>query len=475
MIPTITRDKLLKFIILAGLCIAILSAIESRVEWLASLCNFWGRGCSETEHITFLKLSISFWGIGYYLVLALLFFYVRNWVFYLVMGGAGFEMILISMMIEMKLVCVYCFLNLIVVVLLVICSFKKERIWQALALTFFIFMVSDHLLSARSAKAVGRQPKPVENSIVATIGDHQIRARELDVALSSQIYKLEYQIYDLKKRRLDYLINTRLIEMDAKAKGLSPDVVTFQVLSQGLDVTDADVDQYYQENKDNISMGSMTLDQLKDRIKNYLKEKKTTEKIEAYTKPLKEKYNVSVFLSPPDLPMTSVSEGSSPALGPADAAVTVVEYSDYECPSCRKNHEIIKKIREKFQGKIRWVFKDFPLDRHKDSKYMAEAARCAGEQGRFWEFQDLMYTTDSNPDLALMKQDAQSLNLNVNQFSECLESGRNLAVIDKDKQDAKESGVSSTPTFIINGRLRPGYITFETFSDLIQHDLDKGL
>jgi protein-disulfide isomerase len=135
----------------------------------------------------------------------------------------------------------------------------------------------------------------------------------------------------------------------------------------------------------------------------------------------------------------------------------------------------VKKIRDKFHGKIRWIFKDFPLDRHKHARYLAQAARCAADQDRFWDFQDLMYGLDKDPDPNLMKQEAESLGLDSVRFSDCLESGKKLSFVEKDKQEGKEAGVSSTPTFVINGRLRPGYITFEMFSDLIQGELEKGL
>ncbi len=85
-------------------------------------------------------------------------------------------------------------------------------------------------------------------------------------------------------------------------------------------------------------------------------------------------------------------------MGPADALVVVVEFSDYLCPGCRKGYEITKTIRDKYRDRIRWVFKDFPLDRHEGADKMAEAAHCANDQGKFWQYQDLLFSSENTPD-----------------------------------------------------------------------------
>jgi protein-disulfide isomerase len=204
-----------------------------------------------------------------------------------------------------------------------------------------------------------------------------------------------------------------------------------------------------------------------------LRDKKIREKIDRYTQPLKDRYGVRIYLEPPALPMTSVKEGGSPTLGPVDAPVTVFEYSDYQCPSCRKAHEVSIQIRERFKGRIRWVFKDYPLERHRESRLMAQAARCAGEQERFWEYQDLLYTGSSRPDSETLVGFARQLELDEAAFSQCLDDGKYQAIIEKEKAAARDSGVSSTPTFIINGRLSPGYMSFDRMAALIEQELEK--
>lgn len=466
------QDVFLRILFTAGLVFAVLSALESRVDWIASFCSFWGSGCRETGEISVFNLSVALWGVIYYLLLIAASFFAPRYLFYLVMAGAGVELSLVSLMIEMKWACLLCMVNLLVVVLSVFVLFDSRRIWQVLALTALCFVVSDHLLvhdfkPRRPGKS--RAPAP---SVLAQVGDEVIREFEVNEPLSSRIYKLERQIYELRKERLDYLIKARLIELEAREKGLSPEVHTYRVFNGDTHVSDAEIEQYIQQVPGLLENWKGSPQDMRNSVREYLSDLKTKQQIDQYTGPLREKYGVQVYLDPPALPLTSAKEGSSPALGPVDAPVTIFEYSDYQCPSCRKAHEVSVLIRDRFKGKIRWVFKDYPLGRHPESRLMAQAARCAGEQERFWDYQHLLYTGSKTPDLEQLKQYARQLGLDMERFSGSLESGKYLAIIENEKQAAREAGVSSTPTFIINGRLSPGYMSVERMAGLIEQELD---
>ncbi len=468
-----TRERLIWILIVAGFCASALASVENRVDWIASMCSMLGAGCRETEHVTLLKVPVAFWGILYYLILAVVAFFSRRSLFIAVMAGAGFEMTLISAMAEMKLVCFFCLVNLGVMTFLILFTFDQPRIWQALALTFLCFLVSDHLLLTRKIKNGPPATKAPEPSVVATVGGTTISKRDLEGPLSTRIYKLNSQIYMMKKERLDYLVNARLIELDAHEKGLSPEIMTYKVMVEGIEVSDEEVEVYYRAKADEFSGWRGTPEELKKRIREYLMDRKTAERVDAYTQPLREKYPVSVFLTAPPLPVTSVSEGDSPALGPADAPVTVVEYSDYQCPACRKAHDVVEKIREEYTGRVRWIYKNYPLERHRESRFMAQAAHCADEQGKFWEFQDMLFRSGKKSDAAAMKKFGGLLGLDARAFDECVDTARYQALVEKDKREGKEAGVSSTPTFIINGQISPGYLKYEAFKDLIEKELAK--
>jgi protein-disulfide isomerase len=467
------KDTLLKIVFIAGLVFAVLSALESRVDWIASFCSFWGNGCRETGQFSVFHLPVALWGVGYYILLVFASFFASRALFFLVMAGAGVELSLVLMMIEMKWACVLCLVNLLVMALAVFFLFDHRRLWQALAISAFCFVVSDHLLvhdGTHGRRPVLRAPAP---SVIAQVGDELIRESEVNEPLSGRIYKLERQIYELRNERLNALIENRLIELDAKEKGLSPEVHFYRVSGGDVTVSEDEVERYINQVPGLATSWKGSPQELRSDVRKYLRDKKIREKIDRYTQPLKDRYGVRIYLEPPALPMTSVKEGGSPTLGPVDAPVTVFEYSDYQCPSCRKAHEVSIQIRERFKGRIRWVFKDYPLERHRESRLMAQAARCAGEQERFWEYQDLLYTGSSRPDSETLVGFARQLELDEAAFSQCLDDGKYQAIIEKEKAAARDSGVSSTPTFIINGRLSPGYMSFDRMAALIEQELEK--
>ncbi len=173
------------------------------------------------------------------------------------------------------------------------------------------------------------------------------------------------------------------------------------------------------------------------------------------------------------VPLERIRIKGSPSLGPDNAPVTVVEFSNYLCPACRAAHITAIKIKERFKGKIRWIFKDFPLQQHSGAKKMAIAAHCAGEQGKFWEYQDMLFASEGKTDTDLLKKYASDLALDLDRFDKCLESGRHLERIERDIENGKEVGISGTPTFIINEKMKAGASSFNKFKKIIEGELKK--
>lgn len=158
----------------------------------------------------------------------------------------------------------------------------------------------------------------------------------------------------------------------------------------------------------------------------------------------------------------------APSLGPVDAPVTVVEYSDYRCPACRKAHEVVKRVREKTGGRVRWVYRDFPLKRHEGAFEMAEAAHCAGEQGLFFEYQDAMFQAEGAPEREGLVERARDLGADADAFRACLESGRHREQVSRSIQEGRRAGVSATPTFLVNHEMIRGAPTEERLRKMIE-------
>jgi protein-disulfide isomerase len=152
------------------------------------------------------------------------------------------------------------------------------------------------------------------------------------------------------------------------------------------------------------------------------------------------------------LPTAPISVTGEPFKGAANAKVALIEFSDYQCPFCgRYDKETYPQLVKDYvdTGKIKYVWRDYPLDFHKNAEKAAEAAHCAGEQGRFWEMHDRLFTNQQNIDAADLPKHAEALQLNPSLFRQCLDSGRFAADIKKDISDANAAGVSGTPTFLI--------------------------
>lgn len=467
------RDKLLLILSMAGLGVAILSALEGHVQWLASLCGFLGEGCQETARFRLIGISVWFWGIAYYVVLAAAILFLRSAVFWLVMIGLGAEISFVWILFTENLVCIFCLLNAVVMLLLAVLCLRKNRVWQIVAVSMLAFFLSNTLLARNHRSTAQAWHETSGDAVVAQVGDETISVFDLESPLATRIYQLQQEIYRMKQERLDELIDGVLLRKAAEQKGITVDRFIESILSAGIAVSDEEVNDYYQQNLSRWTNWSGTLEDLKNRIRIYLQQQKSRQAIKDRVKPLRDQYPVTIHLTEPPLPFSKVSVSGSPALGPADATITIVEFSDYLCPACRGVHEVTKSIRETYAGKVRWVFKDYPLDRHEGARKLAEAAHCAGEQGRFWEFQDRLFAFREKPDSAKLKEFAAQIGLDGERFMQCYQSGKYAAQVEQGVNQARESGVSSTPSFIINGRLKPGGLSREDFAQIIDEELAR--
>ncbi len=187
-----------------------------------------------------------------------------------------------------------------------------------------------------------------------------------------------------------------------------------------------------------------------------------------------------------------VNADDDPYLGPKDAKVTVIEFSDYECAYCGAadgTHDVliarfkqsdpswepaVPKLKELAkEGKIKFVYRDFPLNIHKNAQKAAEASECADEQGKFWEYHDVLFENQDALDVSNLKKYAQEIGFDSAKFNECLDSGKMAAETKKDFTDGVSYGVSGTPAFFVNGVLISGAAPFKDFEGLINSELKR--
>ena len=175
----------------------------------------------------------------------------------------------------------------------------------------------------------------------------------------------------------------------------------------------------------------------------------------------------------PELRRYNVPEDDDPVLGPADAPITIIEFSDYECPYCQKWHrEVWPALQAEYGDQIRLVYRDFPLTSiHSNATPAAAAANCAREQDMYWEYNELLFDMKFNLGNSTYLRYAEELGLDIDDFTECLESGRYVDEVEADYEYAVNLGVRSTPTFFVNGIPVVGAQPFESFKKLIDQEL----
>lgn len=161
------------------------------------------------------------------------------------------------------------------------------------------------------------------------------------------------------------------------------------------------------------------------------------------------------------------------SFGAEDAPVVIIEYADFQCPFCRQANQTLDQLLNDYSGKVRQVYRHFPLSFHEHAQKAAEASECAADQGEFWLYHSLIYANQELLDggIAQLKQWASDLNLNRSQFDTCLDSGAKFADVQADINQGKKDGVTGTPGFIINGELYHGALPYDVFAEIIESHL----
>lgn len=303
---------------------------------------------------------------------------------------------------------------------------------------------------------------------VATVGGTPITRAALEKHVRPQLIEIENEKFEALSSGLDELVAVSLFEKEAKSKNITTEALVEQEITAKVPApSDADIQKVYDENKQQL--GGAALDQVKPRIVEFLKQQKAEERQEAYIAELKKKYPTTVNLKPP---LVEVSTANRPAKGPADAPITMIVFSDYECPYCKRAEETLAQVDKAYPGKIKTVFRDYPLPFHANARPAAEAAACANVQGKFWEYHDKLFTS-SDLSATRLKAIAAELKLDEKKFDECLAKGEFKANIDKDMEDAQAVGVNGTPAFFINGRMLSGAQPFEKFKEILDEELAR--
>lgn len=347
-------------------------------------------------------------------------------------------------------------------------SWKSLLTIATLTVSFVFFSCSQDVNSKPNFKFM----PPTSKGDAFKIGNEVISKAELYKGIESELYQAEMKVYEIKFNKLKSMAMEKLMEQDPRKKGLTNDEYLDQHIAKKVNVTDADVNEFIKSK--NIPKQHIN-PQVKTRVKEFLKIEKKKDAVEDWLANKTKKDPIIVYLQKPERPKFNVIVGDAPIMGSDKAAVTIIEYSDFQCPFCKKASETIGQLKKKYGSKVRVAFKHFPLPFHNFANKAAEASLCAHEQNKdkFWKLHDWMFANQSKLAVGELKKAAKSSGLDSKKFDNCLDSGKYEAKIEADIKEGKQVGVKSTPTFFVNGKLISGAQPMDVFEEVIAEELGK--
>lgn len=314
------------------------------------------------------------------------------------------------------------------------------------------------------------KPAPNENA-AAKINGEVVTYDKLLNGVESELYEAQMKVYELKMNALRGLVLKTYMEADPAYTGDNEKFLN-EVIAKNIKVSDKEIMKFAEERK--IPKANLN-DELKSRIEDFLKKEKTQGAIDQWLAMKTKESPVEVYIDEPNRPVKNVEVGDAPFMGGADAKVTIVEFSDFQCPFCKKGADLMNDLKKAYGNKIKVAFKNFPLPFHNHAKKAAEAAMCAEsmKKGSFWKMHDKMFADQTGLAMDGLVAKAKSIGLSEEEFKSCLTSGKFSAAVQKDIAQGKSVGVKSTPTFFVNGQLVNGAQPMEVFKKIIDEELKK--
>ncbi len=332
------------------------------------------------------------------------------------------------------------------------------------AIGWFMLGESDSA-TARESPAVVAVPASSEagdgGKVLARVNGAEITAAAVEEALAGQLLKLKRDRHAMIENAVESQVRDRLIGAEAEQRGMSKEeLVEAEVRAKVAEVPGAQVDAFYEARKQQIRAPKEQVEEQIRRILSY----------EGYIEGLKSTAEIEILTEPFRVEVAA----TGPSKGPDAAPVTIVEFSDFECPYCGRVNPAIEKVLDTYGDKVRIVFRQFPLDIHPNARKAGEASLCAGEQDRFWQMHDVMFSDQKNLAVDGLKALAAGIGgLDASAFNACLDSGRFAETVEEDLKAGARAGVSSTPAFFINGRHLSGAQPYENFVEAIDDELKR--
>jgi predicted DsbA family dithiol-disulfide isomerase len=308
-----------------------------------------------------------------------------------------------------------------------------------------------------------------DSTIAARFGDTVITVAEVEEAAGGQLIGLNQQIFQVKDQQLRRMIFDQLVDQAAAEEGIDrAEYLDREVNKAVAPPTEEQIQQIFDQYRSQLPPDE---EQARQQIVGFLSQQARAQAENALRERLFAEAGVVIMLDPPRV--KPVIEAYNPTRGPADAPVVLVEYTDYQCPYCDRAQPTIDAVLERYGDSVVHVFKNLPLPMHQQAVLAAEAALCAGDQGKFWDLHDWLFANKNNISRDTLIAQAEVLGLDMETFTTCVDSRTHQAVVEADMAEATRFGIRGTPGFAINGRVLSGAQPLENFIAIIDDELRR--
>ena len=332
-------------------------------------------------------------------------------------------------------------------------------------------MIASGWLAAIAAFGLGCETlSGGDDPVAARVGDEVITVSELDAEIKEELWKRETgdgnpsRVYEVRSLAAKQLVAKRAVEAEAKKRGLTTDALIEAEAKALPPISDDEVKKFYDENA--ARLPGTTFEAIAPRIRSHLEGEGKKKAIDAIIA----KTETKIELLRPRVEVAGVGASR----GPADARVTLIEFSDFQCPYCQRAKPVLDEIEKRHPNDVRIVYRHLPLDSlHPRARASAEAAACAADGNKFWEYHDKLFANNRALGDEELRKYAAEVGLEAAAFDECLKSRKHASAVEADVQEAKKIGITGTPAFVVNGILMTGLQTADALDVVIKEELGQ--
>ena len=342
----------------------------------------------------------------------------------------------------------------------------KIGIWPVIGLIAFTALITWGISRPQSATLL---PQATQGEVLATVDGYEITRQEVEEIAPDQFIQAKQQLHDITESALAQAIDTRLVDMEAEEEGLDADaLVAREVLSKLSEPTERQIDSIYNAYREQLN--NAPRESAEPQIVAFLQRQQRGVAMQVYLAQLRSQHDVRNLLEPARIEVEAIG----PSRGPEGAPITLVEFSDFECPFCVRVLPTLDQVEETYGAQARTPLRQFPLSGiHPTAQLSAEASLCADAQGKFWEMHDAIFEGRGKAGADELKTIAADLGLDSEVFDGCLDSNEFRDQVLEDVEAGRQAGVTGTPALFINGRFLSGAQPFNVVSRLIDDELTR--